>query len=82
MKINAPVSVISSFNHRLRKVEPRKILWKGREYLVNTTGLHHTFREGRTLYHIFSVVAEGTFFRLRLNTENLFWSLDEIDNGV
>lgn len=82
LKIDSPVSVISSFNHHLRKVEPRKILWNGREYLVTRTGLHHTFRLGRTLYHVFSVVSGDTFFRLSLNTDNLFWKLDEISDGL
>lgn len=82
MKLDTPVSVISSYNHRLRTVTPRKILWSGREYLVTKTGLHHTSRQGRTLFHIFSVVAGSVFFRLSLNTDNLFWNLEEISDGL
>jgi hypothetical protein len=82
LKINQGVSVISSFNHHLRRVEPRKIFWNGREYIVTKTGLHHTYRTGRTLFHVFSVVANTTFLRLSLNTDNLFWQLDEVDEGL
>jgi hypothetical protein len=82
MKIDTPVSVISSYNHRLRTVSPRKLIWNGREYIITKTGLHHTYREGRTLFHVFSVVGNNIFFRLVLNTDNLFWQLDEIDERV
>ena len=81
MVIDSPVSVISSYNHHLRSVSPRKVLWGGREYLITKTGLHHTFRQGRTLFHIFSVISGSTFFRLKLNTDNLSWNLEEISDG-
>ena len=80
MKIDAPVSVVSSFNHRLRAVAPRKLLWNGREYFITKVGLHHTFRQGQTLYHVFSVASNSLFFRLSLNTDNLFWTLEEISD--
>lgn len=81
MKIDEPISVISSFNHRLKRSEPRKILWNGREYIVTKLGLHHTRRDGRTLFHIFSVASEATFFRLSLNTDNLFWTLEAVSDN-
>jgi hypothetical protein len=80
-KVNAPVSVISSYNHHLRTFSPRKILWSGREYYVSKIGLHHTFRQGRTLFHVFSVTGSSSFFRLVLNTDNLSWNLEEISDG-
>ena len=82
MKIDVPISVISSYNHHLKKVSPRKIIWNGREYIITQVGLHHTNRVGRTLFHIFSVAANHTFFRLSLNTDNLFWQLEEVTDGV
>lgn len=81
-KINTPVSVVSSFNHHLRSSQPQKILWHGREFFVTKNGLHHTFRQGRTLFHVFSVVAGGMFFRLTLDTDNLFWCLEEVSDGL
>ncbi|HJY99009.1 MAG TPA: hypothetical protein VJ227_04865 [Patescibacteria group bacterium] len=61
---------------------PRWIKWKNRVYKIERIGLHHTYREGRTLYHIFSVAAPTLFFRLRLNTESLSWKLEEISDGL
>ena len=81
-KISAPVSVQLVYDHRLHSVTPRQILWDGRVIRIAKVGLHHTIREGRTLFHIFSVVSNDLFFRLKLNTENLFWTLEEIADGL
>ena len=82
MKIDSPVSVDLSFDHRLRRVAPQKIIWNNREYMVTKVGLHHTYRTGRTLFHVFSVVSGNVFFRLVLNTDNLFWQLEAVEDGV
>ncbi len=60
---------------------PKYVVWKGRSYTISKVGLHHSLREGRTLYHIFSVVSDTIFLRLRLNTDNLLWNLEEISDG-
>lgn len=60
---------------------PKYVIWKGRNYIISKIGLHHTFRGGRTLYHIFSVVSDTLFFKLRLNTDSLIWKLTEISDG-
>lgn len=60
---------------------PKYMIWKGRNYTINQIGLHHHFREGNTLYHIFSVVSGTVFLRLRLNTDNLFWKLEEVNDA-
>ena len=77
-KISAPVSVQLVYNHRLRTVTPRQIFWDGRVVRVVKVGMHHTIREGRTLFHIFSVTSSDLFFRLKLDTNTLFWTLEEI----
>jgi hypothetical protein len=61
---------------------PKYIIWKGRNYTVTGIGLHHRFREGSTLYHVFSVTTDTLFLRLRLNTDNLLWKLEEIEDGI
>jgi hypothetical protein len=61
---------------------PQWVFWRGRTYQITKIGLHHTYCEGRILYHIFSVVSQTLFFRLKFNTENLFWTLEEIDDGL
>lgn len=80
-KLKTPVTVEMVYDHRRRSVGPRKVIFDGREYIVRRTGYHHTFRAGRTLYHVFSVASDSTFFRLVLNTDNLFWELEEISDG-
>lgn len=81
-KISAPVSVQLVYDHRLRTVSPRQILWDGKTIRIAKVGMHHTIREGRTLFHIFSVTSSDLFFRLRLDTDTLFWTLEEIADGL
>jgi hypothetical protein len=81
-KISAPVSVQLVFDHRLRTVAPRQIFWDGKVIRVAKVGMHHTIREGRTLFHIFSVTSQDLFFRLKLDTDTLFWTLEEIADGL
>ncbi len=77
MIINEPVTVGSVDGN------PRYVIWKGRNHTIIKIGLHHHFRKGLTLYHVFSVVTNTLFFKLRLNTDNLIWHLEEIsDNGI
>jgi len=81
-KVNIPISVSLVFDSIKRKVAPRWVVWNGRLYPVEKVGLHHTYREGRTLYHVFSVASKSLFFRLVLNTDNLHWKLEEISDGL
>jgi hypothetical protein len=81
-KIDIPVSVSFTFDSERRKVEPRALLWNGRLYSIKKIGFHHTFRKGRTLFHVFSVVSKTLFFRIVLNTDNLHWRLEEISDGL
>jgi len=80
-KLSVPVSVSLSFDHEHRKVVPKWVVWNKRLYPVTKLGLHHTYRQGRTLFHVFSVVSKSTFFRLILDTDNLHWKLEEIADG-
>ena len=81
-RVSVPVSVILAFDHTTRRAEPRRILWEGRPYVVTQVGLHHKYRDGRTLHHVFSVATATLFFRLVLNTESLVWTLEEISDGL
>lgn len=81
-KLSVPVSVDLSFDCKKRTVCPKEIIWEGETHPVVKIGLHHTYREGRTLYHVFSVASQTLFFRLVLNTDNLFWTLEEISDGL
>jgi hypothetical protein len=82
-KISTPVSVLMAYDSKTGRVYPRCLTWKNRVYPVSKVGFHHSYYEGRTLYHVFSVASKTLFFRLILNTENLHWILDEtFDNSL
>lgn len=76
MIINEPISV------GLVNNMPKYVVWKGRNYAIEKTGLHHTYREGKTLYHVFSVSSDTLFLRLKLDTDNLSWRLEEVSDAV
>ena len=80
--MSAPVSVELVYDHRRHSVSPRKMLWDGRVFQITKIGLHHTFRSGRDLFHVFSLSAGDLSFRLKLDTTNLFWTLEEISDGI
>jgi hypothetical protein len=61
---------------------PKYVLWKGRNHTVTKVGLHHLYRQGKTLYHIFSVVADTLFMRLKFDTDTLHWTLEESESGI
>jgi len=61
---------------------PKLVIWKSREYIIEKIGLHHVFKKGNTLYHVFSVSTQNLFMRLLLNTENLQWNLTEVADGL
>jgi len=81
-RIAESVSVSLVFDHLVNKVFPRFLIWNNRTYPVSEVGLHHTYRMGRTLYHVFSVTSKTLFFRLVLNTDNLHWKLEEVSDGL
>jgi len=56
---------------------PISILWRNRDYKITKIGLHHDFYEGKTLIHVFSVLSETLFFKLKFDTKNLEWRLLE-----
>ena len=81
-KISEAVSVSLAYDSKRAKVYPKWVVWNNRLYPVVKVGLHHTFRRGRTLYHVFSVVSKTLFFRLVLDTETLHWKVEEISDGI
>lgn len=63
-------------------VYPKWVKWKNRIHKIEKLGLHHTYREGKTLYHVFSVATKTSFMRLILDTETLNWKLTNIENEI
>lgn len=56
---------------------PRLLTWNNKNYKITKLGLHHKYFEGKVLFHIFSVTSDSLFFRLKLNTQNLIWTLED-----
>ena len=81
-RISEPVSVISSYNAMTKAVRPVSLQWSHRTYPVSQVGLRHTYRDGITRHHVFSVVGGNLFFRLNLNADNLAWTLEEVSDGL
>lgn len=79
--INEPVSVALWSNHVSRKIMPYSLYWHGRQYQIKNVGLHHMYRQGRVLIHVFSVTDGINFFRLEMNAETLEWHLLEVDTA-
>jgi len=77
-KINSPISVEMFYDLKEKNIYPRKVVWNGRIYSIVKLGLHHSFKKGNVLYHVFSVVSKTLFFKLVLNTETLHWHLEQI----
>lgn len=74
------IGVSLIYDSRSKSTLPRRLLWGNRFYKIEKIGLHHTFEKGKTLYHVFSVTSGSVFFRLVLNTRNLSWQLEKIEN--
>lgn len=81
-RISEPVSVIAGYNAENRAVRPLSLKWGHHEYSVSQVGLRHTYRDGITRHHVFSVVGGNLFFRLNLNADNLSWTLEEVSDGL
>jgi hypothetical protein len=77
-KVNESVSVSLVFDGRKRKNTISKIMWRNRIYKIRKQGLHHTYKRGSRLFHVFSVAGEVLSFRLILDSHSLVWKLEEI----
>ena len=80
--ISEPVSVITTFDARERKVRPVELTWSRRTYPVSQVALRHTYKDGNTRHHVFSVISDDLFFRLNLNADTLHWTLEEVSDGL
>lgn len=78
--IHEPISVLTLYHYPTHTVIPKKIQWKGRTYLIDKLGHHHTVKKGEKLVHIFSVCTRTLALRLSFDTETLEWILEEIED--
>lgn len=73
-------TIDESVSVNLLNNRPTAFLWHNRRYNITDIGLHHVFRNGRTLMHVFSVTDGTTCFRLEFNTEILQWRLCSVED--
>lgn len=70
--INESVNVVMANNI------PLTMHWRNRDYRITKVGLQHNYLEGKTLVHIFSVLSNDLFLKLKFNTKHLSWNLMEL----
>jgi hypothetical protein len=80
--INEKVSVITHYDRNSGQVMPKKMRWQGRDYLLTELTYRYKKREGRNIVHVFHVTDGSMDFKLRLNSENLDWTLEEVTDGT
>lgn len=80
-QINEQIDCICVYRRSPACVVPYKIKWNGRVYKITKLGYHHKRRDGRYVYHIFSVATDSLFFKLKLDTETLYWYVEEVSDG-
>lgn len=80
-KLFEKISVIFSYNAEKNAAVPYKIRWRLRDYFIKSLAYHHKVYEGRELFHIFHVTDGNLDFKIRFNTEDLNWILEEVSDG-
>lgn len=82
-KINEEVSVVMYYSAKKKRALPHLISWQNKEYNVGKIGYVHSYMEGRDRQHIFELVDKDSslWFRLRLDSSNLHWTLEAIHDG-
>ena len=80
--INEKISVISKYDRMKGTVIPLKLHWQGKEFFIKKLSYYHRVRQGRNILHIFHVTDGNLDFRLRLDSETLHWTLEEISDGT
>ncbi len=77
-KISERVSVSFVYDAMKALSYPRTVVWNGRLYPITKVGLHHTYRQGSILFHVYSVLSGELYLRLTLDSESLVWNLEEL----
>jgi len=80
-KLQTPTTVQCIYNHKTRIFAPHSLLWEGRQHKVTIFGYHHSYRQGKTMMHVFSVASPTLYFKILFNTDSLSWIVEEISDG-
>ncbi len=79
--VNERVSVLTKYDRDTGAVMPVKMRWQTRLYAFQKLGYYHKVREGRTIMHIFHVADQSQDYRLRLDSDTLHWTLENVSDG-
>ena len=74
-QINEPVDVLAEF--KAGKLMPTKFVWGGKEYAVTKLNLAYYHFEGRKKVYYFAVSDGANYFKLKLDSASLMWTLLE-----
>lgn len=82
--INQEVSVVMYYSAAKKRALPRLVHWQNKEYHVDKLGYYHNYMEGSERQHIYEFTdsQQALWFRLRLNSSNLHWTLEAIHDGL
>lgn len=80
--LHEPITVKTVYDHKNRRVYPSELFWQNQTCKITKLGLHHTYRAGTTLFHVFSISTDLLSFKLQLDTGNLFWTVEQISDGL
>lgn len=83
-KINQEVTVIMYYSASLKQAVPYLMHWQNKDYYLSSVDYYHDYMEGRDRQHIFELVdkEETLWFRLRLDSSNLHWTLEAVHDGL
>jgi hypothetical protein len=80
--LNEPVNVVLSIDSARHIVIPQRIKWRGKVYSVKEVGFVHSYRDGRTKIHVFSINVGTIDMRLEINGDSFHSVLKEISDGL
>lgn len=83
-KIDEEVSVMLYYSAKKKIVVPYLLYWQNKDYRLGSVDYYHCYREGQERQHIFELCDKDSsmFFRLRLDSSNLHWTLESIHDGL
>jgi len=70
------IEVIAVFEKN--RAQPYSFKWAGKKFLVEKVNLHYTQRSGDAILTYYSVTAEGNYFKLVFDSNNMSWWVEEV----
>ncbi len=82
--INEEVSVVMSYSAKRKQVIPYILYWQNKDYYLGKVDYHHSYMDGRERQHVFELVdkEQTLWFRLRLDSSDLHWTLETVHDGL